>query len=281
MGECRLCLAAGQGKRMKMKAKKNRGFSLIELVIVVAILAILVGLLAPAYTKYVKKSKVAKCETQREELERVFRVACVEDARLAGCKDTIEVKNVLGGQDPIDYLGELGYYDKDAAVCPVYHEKYTLEVSTIRGQTTVEVLCPCVDTVAGYIAGATKIYEDKYKDKNSFARESVIKDFYDERGSLLKVSDGLKAGTNSEDLELYWRPYVLKDGKVVLFASDSNNSGNAQWRACLLYKDGKVYQCEDSYLSGRPPGANVASLRDVTSDTFDTWLGTVGKFEAP
>ncbi len=39
---------------------KNKGFSLVELIIVLAIMAILIGVLAPVLMKYVEKSKEAK-----------------------------------------------------------------------------------------------------------------------------------------------------------------------------------------------------------------------------
>ena len=44
---------------LRKKQKNNKGFSLVELIIVIAILAVLVGVLAPQLIKYVEKSREA------------------------------------------------------------------------------------------------------------------------------------------------------------------------------------------------------------------------------
>ena len=41
----------------KQKSLNNKGFSLVELIIVIAIMAVLIGVLAPQYIKYVEKSR--------------------------------------------------------------------------------------------------------------------------------------------------------------------------------------------------------------------------------
>lgn len=48
------------------KEMNNKGFSLVELIIVIAIMAVLMGVLAPQYLKYVKKSKVSTDITNAE-----------------------------------------------------------------------------------------------------------------------------------------------------------------------------------------------------------------------
>ena len=57
------------------KKKDNKGFTLVELVIVVAILAILVGILAPQYTKYVEKSRKSADASNLENLVTAFKTA--------------------------------------------------------------------------------------------------------------------------------------------------------------------------------------------------------------
>lgn len=42
--------------------KNNKGFSLVELIIVIAIMAVLIGVMAPQYIKYVEKSRISSDE---------------------------------------------------------------------------------------------------------------------------------------------------------------------------------------------------------------------------
>ena len=65
-------------KLFNKKKKDNKGFTLVELVIVVAILAILVGILAPQYTKYVEKSRKAADVSNLENLVTAFKTAAAD-----------------------------------------------------------------------------------------------------------------------------------------------------------------------------------------------------------
>lgn len=63
---------------MFSKKKKNKGFTLVELIIVVAILAILVGLLAPQYTKYVEKSRKTADINNLNEIVNAIKIAATD-----------------------------------------------------------------------------------------------------------------------------------------------------------------------------------------------------------
>ncbi len=59
-----------------MKKMNNKGFSLVELIIVIAIMAVLVGVLAPQFLRYVEQSRVQKDESSMGEVNNAVKIAC-------------------------------------------------------------------------------------------------------------------------------------------------------------------------------------------------------------
>lgn len=76
-------------KFLKDRKKDNKGFTLVELVILVAILAILVGLLAPQYTKYVEKSRQSADVDNLEEMVKAVQVYVVDERTEASGTTTL------------------------------------------------------------------------------------------------------------------------------------------------------------------------------------------------
>lgn len=76
-----------------IKKKKNKGFTLVELVIVVAILAILVGMLAPQYTKYVENSRKAADASNMDELVNAFKIYALSGGELKATTYDITIKS--------------------------------------------------------------------------------------------------------------------------------------------------------------------------------------------
>lgn len=74
-----------------MKKMNNKGFSLIELIIVIAIMAILVAIIAPNLTKYLGSSKKQTDEKNLDEVKAQVK-NCISDASI----DNITVGNGSG-----------------------------------------------------------------------------------------------------------------------------------------------------------------------------------------
>ncbi len=65
--------------KREQKSLTNKGFSLVELIIVVAIMAVLIGVLAPQYLRYVEKTRLQKDNTSISEVANVLKISSAEE----------------------------------------------------------------------------------------------------------------------------------------------------------------------------------------------------------
>ncbi len=77
-----------RGKKEEQRKKNNRGFSLVELIVVIAIMAVLVAVTAPQFTKYVDKSRQSVDATT---------VANVVSAAQVGVADVVSYPDITSG----------------------------------------------------------------------------------------------------------------------------------------------------------------------------------------
>lgn len=68
-------MIALQNKKLKLG---NKGFTLVELIVVIAILAVLTAILAPQFTKYIEKSRVSADEATADEIARALQVVAAD-----------------------------------------------------------------------------------------------------------------------------------------------------------------------------------------------------------
>lgn len=92
-----------------MRRNNNKGFSLIELIIVIAIMAILVAIIAPNLTKYLSKSKKNADIMNADEIEKIYWQALA----LTNVEVSDPDASIIGTW--VDIEEDTDVYDSDAA----------------------------------------------------------------------------------------------------------------------------------------------------------------------
>ena len=130
------------------KKRNNKGFSLVELIVVIAIMAVLVVVLAPAYTRYVEKSRVQKDISAVGEVVSAIKVAAAD----MDVADELETATTLTVTTGIAGAGEKLDAELDATVGEVELQSKTLKdgvqiVVSVDGDGVVSIAVTAKGTV--------------------------------------------------------------------------------------------------------------------------------------
>lgn len=149
-----------------MNKKNNKGFSLIELIVVVAIMAVLVGVLAPTYLKYVENSRIQKDVSAVGEVVNAVKVAMADEK--VNTATTAEKFVVTGGTKLTFSASSDKKLEKELAsivkeidlTSNAFKEKsVTISVSNTSGDVTIEVTTTATDSAALEALGKLNEYK--------------------------------------------------------------------------------------------------------------------------
>lgn len=112
------------------KKLNNKGFSLVELIIVIAIMAVLIGVLAPQYLKYVEKSRRSADATMADEFVQALQIAASDPA--------ISLNNTKTYQITADSTGAITFNaDLKDVIGSTGTGAYDTTVTTLKFQSTL------------------------------------------------------------------------------------------------------------------------------------------------
>lgn len=135
--------------RKQDKKRNNKGFSLVELIVVIAIMAVLVAVLAPQFTKYVDRSRQSNDATMVSGIVTAAQVGVTDKEYKIG-PDTYTITVGTSGMtvtaaDPTD--GSTNATQMEKAITDTCGEKATLKRTANKWTEDITITIVVSDTV--------------------------------------------------------------------------------------------------------------------------------------
>lgn len=123
------------GMKLFQKKKNNKGFSLVELIVVVAIMAVLLGVLVPTLVRHVESSRLSKDKSALDEIKNAVEVTLATEKYM----DTDVTLSLCNKADKVtltDANAPEGFWDEVKANLG---NKSTIDLSSKlnKGKTTI------------------------------------------------------------------------------------------------------------------------------------------------
>ena len=148
-------MTATMNRAVANRKKNNKGFSLVELIIVIAIMAILTALLAPQFLKYVERSRISRDEANIALVERTLQVALVDE-------DTFKAASTAATAGELTVV-----YRNDAATAAT---SATIQVGAAASNTNTAIVGTELSGILGKastnnIVDVPQLVSTKYRDQ--------------------------------------------------------------------------------------------------------------------
>lgn len=229
--------------------KKDRGFSLIELIIAIAILIILTGLLAPQFMKYIEKSRKAACLNNIDVMIQEYQVAMIDNQDIKP-EEVLEMMVKRGMKCPSKGEYSIKHLDEEHFLvnCSIHGdgEAESTDPNIVLAEGVYRDMIEFIEGVKGKTRKEiedilTKAGIDK-NPSNDNIRKYLLKEVY---GGSWPAAD--KKVFNMIEENLYIQSYVNLKGKdaataekqdVVTYIGKSKNDGpeeTSKWRAYYIY----------------------------------------------
>ena len=258
-----------------MQTEKNRGFTLVELVVVVVILAVLAALLVPRYVQYVGKAREQVCATNRNELERILgmemtlRGRKLSDSEIQSLTGYTVISGTLQsdtehicpsqGVMKISYSSAASVYSLKCSIHGFVNEKY---------EKALEAAKEAKKNIKNPNSGNSE-YRKAYMD---YLKTNGLKDFLVDDEIKALAGSGYPLPQNAR----YLTPYYIKandgSGRVpVIYVSNGKTATNNGWDAYMVCYDGVWYKSTLSF-NNKIQSQTLAGCYDMNESDFQKML---------